>query len=325
MKYYFLFFFIFCTLIGGGTYILNPDPIAISLFQKTLTLPLSLWILGSVSLFFVFTLIVFANDWMRKKISDHKEEKDLKLIIDQIYQQTLSQDSFPNTPKTKSFEILSKILKRFDFSPKLNSPQSDNAKIDELFCDLEALEKGETLKKIFEKDTLFWEKNLINKIRSDLKFAQKILSEDNDEKFKEEAILSLIDHNALNEKIIPKITQLQNTQTILNHLIDKGYKLKKEDFLLLLLKADSGHYLSFAKAFKKYFDPDFCIELFHELSLQKPEAKNAYVYILLDYSMIDRAREFLEEHQDLILPRIYIDLKDQGKNYPLESFFPLRS
>ena len=321
MKYYFLFFFIFCIFIGGGTYILNPDPISISLFQKTLTLPLALWMLGGVSLFFLISLIVFAKDWAKKILSNRKEEKDLNLIIDQIYHQALGESLSPSTPKTHSLQILAKILKRFSLSPKLNSPQSNYPKIDELFRDLEALEKGEVLKKTFEKNTIFWEKNLINKIDSDLKFAQKILNEDNDEKLKEEAILSLIDHNALNEKLIPKVTKLHNTHKILNHLLDKGYKLEKEDFLLLLLKVDSKHYLHFAQAFKKYFDPDFCIALFQELSLQKPEARNAYIYILLDYSMFDQARKFLEENQDLILPKIYIDLKDRGENYPLESFF----
>lgn len=328
MKYYFLLFFVFCILIGGGIFVLNPDPIAISLFQATVSFPLSVWILLGVGLFFLISLLIFANSWAKKLLLHRKTEKDLNLLIEQIYRQTLHQDWQSLSFKTPSYQVLSQILARFNLSPNLHSSQSTNPKIDQLFCDLQELEKGVFLKRTFEKHTDFWTKNLLNRIDSDLKFAHKILDEDFPCEIKEYAIQSLINRNAFNEKVMQKIPTLpsQDLYPILNAILERGYKLKQEDFISLLLKTKESHYFELMQKFKQCFDPEFCIALFHELSRQKSEARSLYVYILMDYSMFDKAKEFLEDHRDLILPKAYLELKDQGKNYPLELFFtPFRA
>lgn len=325
MKYYFLFFFIFCLLVGGGLYTLNPSPISVGIFSYNLSLPLSLWILGSVILFFGISLFFFANHWIGGFLRKYRQEKDSNRLINQIYDQILQKPILSSSYQTQIFKTLSKILQRVDLQPRPESAVSENEQIDQLFLDLKSLNEGKIIKTTLKEDTPFWIKNTQNKISSDPKFAQKIVEGDYDSELKRFAILELIQNGSLNEKLIQKIVRQnldqENAQNILQYFLDKGYKLGQAEIMELVANFDSKALIRFFNQSKDLFDPDFCIELFGKLASQNPEAKNAYVYVLIDFSMFDKAKEFLKEHDELILARAYIDLKENGKSYPFDQFF----
>lgn len=325
MKYYLLFFFVFCLLVGGGIYTLNPSPIAVSFFSHEFSLPLSLWILGSVSIFFAVSLFFFANHWIGKFLSTYRQEKDFNRLVHQIHDQILQKAPTHTSYRTQSFQTLSRILQRVRFEPSFESPPSQNLDIDQLLLDLESLNHGEVIKAPLQTNTPLWIKNTQNKIYTDSKFAQKVIEGNYDATLKQCAILQLIQNEALNEKIIQKIIHQdldqKNAKDILEHFLDKGYKLGQAELITLLAKFDSKTLIAFFDRYKHSFDPDFCVGLFGELAQQKEEAKSAYVYVLIDFSMFDKAKEFLRDHEELILPRAYIELKESGKNYPFTEFF----
>lgn len=324
MKYYFLFFFIFCLIVGGGIYTLNPSSISVDLFSYSLSLPLSLWILGSVSIFFAISICFFTNHWIRKLLSTRRQEKDLDSLVNQIQDQILQKTSHPSY-RTQPFQMLSKILQKLKIEPIFESQPSQNAPIDELFSSLKSLQNGEVIKNPLQANTPFWIQNTQNRINTDLKFAQKVIEGDYDASLKQNATIQLIQNESLNEKMIQKIIQQEldskSAKIILEHFLDKGYKLGQAELIELLNHLESPSLIAFFQKYKHCFDPDFCIELFSNLVERNENAKNAYAYILIDFSMFDKAKEFLRDHEDLILPRAYIDLKESGKNYPFDKFF----
>lgn len=325
MKYYVLFFFVFCILVGGGVYTLNSSPIMLSFFSYELALPLSLWILGSVSIFFLISLLFFVAHWIGGFLSNYRQEKDFNHLINQIHDQILQKHPRTGFFYTKTFQTLSKALQRTKLEPYFESSPSQCTQIDELLTNLESLKNGKVTKTPLLKETSFWIQNTQNRIGTDLKFAQKVIEGDYDRSLKQYAAIELIQNETLNEKIIEKIIHQERSndeaKSILELLLDKGYKLGKVELMKLLGMLDSKSLIDFFRRYKHQFDPDFCIDLFGDLAREKEEAKNAFVYVLIDFSMFDRSKEFLRDHEELILPRAYIDLKESGKNYPLEQFF----
>lgn len=325
MKYYILFFFIFCLLIGGGIYTLNPSPITISFFSYNLSFPLSLWIIGSVTIFFTISLFFFANHWIGKFLTTYRQEKDFNRLINQICDQILQKQVTHPSYRTEIFQSLSRILQRITFEPHFESSPSKNPQIDQLLLDLKSLDEGKVIKASLPSDTPLWVKNIQNKIANDSKFAQKVIEENYSISLKQYAIFKLIENDGLNEKLIQKIIQQdfsqQNAKDILHHFLNKGYKLGQAELMALLVKFDSKALIAFFNQNKHFFDPDFCVELFGKLAQETDQAKNAYVYVLIDFSMFDKTKEFLIEHEELILARAYIELKEIGKNYPFDEFF----
>lgn len=91
--------------------------------------------------------------------------------------------------------------------------------------------------------------------------------------------------------------------------IVKNVKLTKDD------------YLEMAKNYKSTLNPDKIIDLFEKLSNQNEEATTAYLFVLSEFEMIDKLREFLANtnENEYVSFKALVDLKDCGKHYNLES------
>lgn len=325
MRHYLLYFAVFCILVGGGFYIFNSSSVSLSFFQYTLSLPFAVWIILSLLIFFIGSLFFFASDWAKKFLFEYRLKKDFENLVQQIKNQLLEKEGAQLSFKTSSFQMLSKILQKMTMRPKLDTPLSQNAKIDQLFSDFEEIEKGGISKNSLEPHSIFWEKNLQNKIKSDLKFAQKVLDEDYTESLKVFALQTFLDQDSIPEKTIQKLIKTQfnpkATSELLRYFLQHGYRLDQENFFRLFSSIDSQDILPLLQEFKKHFDPDFCISLFAQLSSKNSDFCEAYAYLLLDYSMFERAKEFVCEHENLLRIKAYISLKEKGENYPLEIFF----
>lgn len=328
-KYYFIFFVVFVVVYCGGFYTLSSggSDITLALGQSSITLHPVVWLAIGIGVFFLFTLLFFIGNWFSRFSSSYRNDRDYDHLINQIYAQLLEQPIPQHHFKTQQYQTLSSVLARANLKAEISSKESQNPKIDNLFKELEEIAKGGVCKIDLAKDSPFWEKNIINKLRADLKFAGKVLEGDYPSSVKERAIDELIENNLMDEKMVHKFLSNHPTpqlaKHLLNSLVQKGYKLGSKDLLelLKLLQASPKEFFHIAQSLKTQLDPDSCIELFHNLALQKEEAREAYVFILLDYSMIEKAQEFLRDYEDLTLPKAFIELKKLGKNYPLEKFF----
>ena len=81
-------------------------------------------------------------------------------------------------------------------------------------------------------------------------------------------------------------------------------------------------YLALAQKTKECYEPSSWVRLFEFLANKDENAELAYFYVLLELEMIDEAKERLNSHpqNELLKIRAYLDLKNLGKNYPLELF-----
>jgi hypothetical protein len=75
-------------------------------------------------------------------------------------------------------------------------------------------------------------------------------------------------------------------------------------------------YLACARILKTSLEPDALLKLFDHLQTKKHEASFAYLYVLFELRLIDKARDFLDDNtldNDFEKFRILLYLRDQGK------------
>lgn len=329
VKYYFSFFIVFIIVFCGGFYTLsqNSSDVTLALFGHSTTQHVVIWIAFGIFVFFLFTLLFFAGNWFSKFANSYRNDKDFDNLLSQIYAQALHKKHENLSFKTKHFQTLSRVLNRFELYANLESQPCEYAKVDSLFNSFDEVQKGGISTIKLPQENEFWLKNAKNTIRSDYKFAQKVLEGNYEESLQLLAIEELAQNNHLSEKLIHKF--LTNSpsptlaKTMLDNLLQSGYKLPINDVKSLLLqsKPTSKEYLGTLQILRAMFSPDECIWLFEDLSTQDENAREAYVFLLLDFSMMEKAQEFLRDHENLVLAQAFIDLKKMGKNYNLESFF----
>ena len=123
-----------------------------------------------------------------------------------------------------------------------------------------------------------------------------------------------------------KLFDLEMLATFFELMQQKGQKIEYSDILYILqessMKLRSEEYIQLAKEVKSVLAPDERLKLFEILKDKDDKSEGAYLYTLLDLEMIDKAKEFLEtvqegEHENF---KAYLDLKECGRNYPLELF-----
>ena len=98
------------------------------------------------------------------------------------------------------------------------------------------------------------------------------------------------------------------------------------DEILELLNSDKISKDSFgisAAMLKSKIAPDAIIGIFERLKNERQEAQEAYVYLLFEFEMLERAQEVLAgleagEYQNF---RTLLYLRQSGKNVPTDLFF----
>ncbi|ANV98283.1 hypothetical protein BBW65_05485 [Helicobacter enhydrae] len=332
IRHYFIAGLAFIVFVGLCAYFIYPEDLSIHIWgmQSELTLPLAVWIIITLGVFFVLTLLFLTTNSIATQIHSYRGKKDFEHLLTQIQNQMLDINHSDLSFKLPAYQTLSKALQRCHITPILTSPESGNAKFDHLIKDLEQISNGVFLKTNIQypKDTHFWNLNTQNKIASDLKFAREVLNGDYQETLQEKALDTLF-HSQLDAKAIQKITASEYsptiTQKLIAHLLEGGFKIPLDQLQKLILKAKFSTQAMIALLGKlnTNYPPDSCLHLLENLAPHSPNIKVAYVYLLLEYSMFQKAQEYLhtEECEELLWAQAFLDLKEANKHYPLSLFF----
>ena len=118
--------------------------------------------------------------------------------------------------------------------------------------------------------------------------------------------------------LVSRITydeDLELTQPILNEFISElNTKLKCSDFLFI------------ASISQKRFSPDENLKLFKSYEEMYHNAQTAYLYLLFEYEMIEKAGEYLHEHDphEFVRFRALFDLKQEHTKYKITDLMNIK-
>lgn len=334
-KYYIGALFIFVILIGLYVYSLSGESYTyhIPFSNRFITLPMAIWFIVPVLLFFIVVLLLEVSGKYRLWRKRTKYKNDYKLILQQIENQLLGKSESLTQPTMNRYKALSILLRNLTFDIKEGIPaKSGDGRLDDLIESLGDLKRGKyvNLKRFApNENSPFIKQNILNQIHCDEKFASEVLKKGSySQEYKQEAFKKLLSSQNGVEGLQKYVGEVKFNKDLANEVLGMCYA-KKLDFdnneiakLCLEVGFTKEDYLHLAQKMKECYEPSSWMSLFETLANQDEHAETAYFYVLLELEMNDEVRERLNAHpkNELLKVRAYMDLKDSGKKYPLELF-----
>ncbi|CCF79679.1 hypothetical protein [Helicobacter bizzozeronii] len=333
LRYYGSFTILFVLALGWCVYSVSPGSFALTWNKHAIHLPIALWVVLVVLVFFVCSLFFVLANYVGTCWARYQEGRDFekiaRQIIDQESKHTFSKENY----YSPLFDKLSAILGRFSLQADLNTPKSGHEKVDQLFGIYQSIEqKQEVEMKKFElcAQNPFYLQNIRNKITQDLKYAYEVIKKDQFSlELKRDALVEIIKKGTPKE-ISKVLKQTQNLldKSVLQVLLDAFWQQK-----VALDRAEvvgfctavgysKQEYFKMALDSKAFLSPDDWFKFFELLAEKDELAEKGFLYVLLDLEMIEQVKERLSTHpkDEFLIIQAYLDLKKMDKNYPLEVF-----
>jgi len=326
-------------MVGIFIYTFNPNEYSHNFFGVYVTMPVAVWVVIPM-LLLMFASIVHMMFYGTKNFFKFKRwEKDSDNLNSALYWSLLNEPkahkfNLPKLKETASLLQVShlKVKGTVDgVSEKIQSALNIISEIDKGEC---VNFKEKKLSQALSKENPLVIKNNLNCLEKDESFIEVVLQ--NKEQYPKEVFEKALNLFAQNTNflkakkyskiftrdsfmtLIGRVTRDENlelSQTILDEFIhDLNSEFKCSDYLLI------------ANITKKQLSPDENLKLFRSYDKQYTKAQTAYLYLLFDYEMIDKAGEYLDEHDEdeFMRFRALYDLKKEHKKYKITDLMNIK-
>jgi hypothetical protein len=318
---------IFLAIIGIYVYSIIPNESAfyeLTFLGYSWNLPVAIWfIVPAVILFLVsVTHMIFYS--IKNFLTKRLTKKDYDTLVLEIKHTLLGEDK-PLEYKTDLFKVLAAVIRKTRYNPKSADEKTGEKELDEIFSILEKIRNGEyvDLKKFrLRSDNELLNQNRLNFSQNDkrsivevLKHCTSLDSEACAKAFN--ALLKKASYSDIKSYNFPLSSEM--LLVLFKRYADKSDKLTLniDDIKDLLEKAEmnSEEFLATARALKTAIEPDTLLKLYDNVQSKNHHASFAYLYILFELRLIDKARDFLENNEDSEFEkfRILLFLRDNGK------------
>ncbi len=334
LKKYILFSIIFIVAVGAYIYSFNGDTYTLTFFGVPLSLKIALWVILPTIILAVASALHMIFYSFKNYLIQRNLQKDYKTYLQYAKQHMLGNEINMNFT-TKWFDLPSRVLKHFKFDASKDSSDINDTELKEVIDILKKIESGEfvSLKKYkLSKDNYFVKKNILNKLMLDKKESENILKncEDKDSDICQKAFEIYCTYASYSDI---KNQSFKINKELFDKLM-KRFENKEDDFkfsvdelkeLLKQFNFSKYEYLKYAKVLKTLLNPEAVISIFDTLSNETEEALQAYLYLLFEFQMIDKARELLQSVQSKEAEKFkyILELKDCGKSFDIDIFFDL--
>lgn len=325
---------VFGILLGVYVYSLNSSDFAyrIPFTDLTYDMPVAIWITIIVYVVFFISIIFIFSERFGRFLEKKALKNDKKIFIQKIKNKIIERDDTQFTFKTNLFKELGSVMDRLNVFPKPYLPNCENQEIKKLLAMYENLQNGEEIDvhkfNIPQTSSLFT-LNVKNSINKNYKNGLPVIKNKNYiYELKKFAFMALL-KNADSKEIEKYKDQISYDREIalemLGIYIAGKINLSNQEIsdICKNAKFTKADYLTFSKSAKGKIDPNHWIMLFEFLADNDENAENAYLYVLLELEMLERAKIRLKTQPiyDFLNVRAYLDLKAVGKSYPTEIFF----
>ena len=334
MKRYSIAVLILMGLIGSFFYINFPDEhLSVTVLGITFAaLPLAFWVVASMAILFIATLIHMIYYSIVKAFDLRRYRIDSESFIDSLGDALLGRLERHNSYKTERYALFAKVVDNSRLTMIKEIPSTGNEKLDETIALVSRIENGEhvDLKKYYlAKENPLVQKNHLNAYNAgDISEEQILNSADNysDElismaftNYAKTAPLSLIEKykEFMTKSVLFKVVARVNAEeNNLDVSVDSLIALFKQ------VSLQEDDYINLSATLAENMLPDDRIKLFKMLSDEDDTATPAYLYTLFDLEMIAPAEEILENSQpdEFVYFKAYKALKDCNKNFSIDLF-----
>jgi len=326
-------------IVGAVVYSIEPTNYSYSYLGFTMDLPVAVWITIPMFLLMLASIVHMMFYSTKNFFKFKKWEKEASKLNDALYWSLLHEPKTHkfNLPKLKeSASLLSVASVTVDgtvdtVSEKLRDALSLLSEIDRgEYVDL----KSKKLAHILSSDNPVVQKNMINRLNKVDTFAEEVLQ--NKDSY-DENIFNLALIKLANEADFVKARKYVNVMNRESFLIllkrvtrEDNLGITKDilDEFIVVLENElkCADYLFITTLTMKQLSPDENLSLWREYETKYPKAQISYLYLLFEYEMIDKAGEYLDEHEeeDFKRFRALYDLKKEHKKYKITDLMNVR-
>jgi hypothetical protein len=327
-------------IMGAFAYTINPNNYIVEILGINFNFPVAVWFILPMVFLLVFTIIHMVFYSLKSYFKLKKWRKDAATLDDALYW------SIVNEPKEQKYAIpeiassaalLAKsnvtVLDTVEgLSPRLAKVLNITNKIKNgEYVDL----KEHKMAKVFNEGNPLLIHNRLNRLKTDDKFVEDVMKSSSS--FSDEVRAEALSIFAAKETFFKarkyhKIFDVKNFFVMLNRVHNNGeedVELTGEilnDFVSTL-KLSCQDYANIANITKKLFRPDENLALFKKYQEDNHKAQAAYLYLLFEYELMDKASAYLDEQDDYEFTqfRALYNLKQSHKNYKLENLIDIRA
>lgn len=304
----------------------------ISILDYSLTLPVTYWIITPVVLLYVVTLFHIFYFGFKHFLFVSRIRSDKNQFLKHL-QAKMYAARFEPKLKTEFFSVPVKVMKNlesFNVGPRI--VDTEHEVMNRSLVILRKIHNGEVvdikgIKLGYENPIKRLEFH--NRLKSDKMFARNILSLADDlgddltnEAYKTYASFARLQDIKQFDKYLTKEIFIIIIQRL--NEVENGLKLTDEEIITLLSKLDlnAREYVNMARELKLKVAPDSLINIFERVMERDEVATKTYLYVLFDFQMFDRIRDFFNTSKDPEYKKFkyMLYLKDQGKHFNIDIF-----
>lgn len=331
IKRYILLSIVFILAIGLYVYSFEGASFTLDLFGIPIALPIAVWIIAPVVLLMIASTVHMMYYSMKHFMAQRALKKDYETFV-QIARAALLGEEHKASFKTEWFKLPGQVLGAMSFRPDASTEGIESEALTEVCTVLSKINAGEyvDLKKYkLRNDSPLLIANRLNQLKTNPKAAPEVLKscsllESDLCKKAFDTLLSNASYTEIkryNFELSPAMV-LAILERYVNEEDDLFMNEEELTSLIGSVKMSREEYISASKILKAKLNPDMLIALFEKLYNTDNDAADAYLFVLFELQMIDKAREILDnsDADEFEKFKILLFLRDSGKNSDIELF-----
>lgn len=329
LKQYAILSLIYIALVGIFFYLENSSYYTLKVFDYELNLPISLWFIMPTALLFVISLLHMMFFSACSYIAKYKGKNEKKRTLSLLKNLILNKKS--KIPfSSHEFYLIQKFINqsRLINIPNVDTDEEGIQKSISLVQDInDGMFRSDTDKFGLEKDNKLNIKNYSNRIKSERGFASVVLTkyENYNQETIKEAFLSVVQNEE--EKVIKEtLDKIEIDKNMAFALLERKIKLNisLKDTIFILRKSsfNSDDFIKIAKKWIEDYSPDKILDLFESISSEIDDSVDAYIYVLLELELLDKAKEFIESSDSKYSKqfKLYLKIKEHEISCDISEF-----
>ena len=329
-----LYIFAALTLMGitaALTYTVNPNNYIVEFMGINFNFPVAVWVILPMGLLLLFTVVHMIFYSLKGYFKLKKWQKDALTLDDAFYW------SLVNEPKEQKYMMEevkgSAVLLGKSSLSVHDTVEGLNPRLSKVLNIINKIKSGEyvdlkenKMSKVFSEGNQYLIKNRMNRLQHDPEFVEEVMKSSS--QYSKPVQKEALDIFARRETFFKarkyaKIFDAESLHVMLSRAVheeDMGLSAEILNDFVSALKLGCMDFVKIANVTKKVFSPGQNLALFKEYQEKYPKAQEAYLYLLYDYELLDKASAYLDEHEEheFLKFRAFHELKKSQKKFKFE-------
>ena len=323
----------FIGLVAGFVYTVAPGNYVLEVAGLNLNLPVALWVAAPLVVLLLLTILHMLYHGTRNYFVRRKWQRDAATLQEALYRSLLHEPkatTYAVAPIREGAALLSAASLELDKLPEgVSSKLAQTAEWIKQIQNGEYIDlKAKKVDRLLGRDNPLLIRNQLNRLQNDPAYAQAILRAQSDyaPAVVTEALQAAVRHESFFklQKYASMLT-FADVAVLLDRADageDVGLSVENLQTFVGHLSLECAEYMRIVTSAIKAFGPDENLAMFKAFAAEHTRAQAAYLYLLFRYEMIDKAKDFLEEHEeeDFKAFRAFYILKKNKYNYKIRDF-----